>query len=84
MFMCDTSYMKDVLTCTHTHYEWKNEIMKVNWVLYGRHSSWVEMKCLDHPYYSYSMKRGVSGRTLFLMWDAVLVGTSLLPKSFLI
>ena len=23
-------YVKGVLTCTHTHYEWKNEVMNVN------------------------------------------------------
>ena len=43
-------YVKGVVICihTHTHYEWKNEVMNVNGGMQGRHFSWVEMKCLDH------------------------------------
>ena len=32
-------YVKGVLTCTHTHFEWMNEVMNVNGGLYGRHFS---------------------------------------------
>lgn len=80
--MHDRNYVKYVLTYSHTHYEWKNKVIKLNGGLHGRHYSWVEMKCLDNPNYYYCMKGEFWGEYSSGVATKCLVETSQVPMFF--
>ena len=50
------NHLEGVLTYTHTHTF--NEVMNHMGYFQGRYSSWLGIKFLEQPYYSYSIKKG--------------------------